>query len=163
MAEQTTIDQKGILMNTLCGADCVNCGYGANNHCKGCEATNGCPFGKQCFIHSYIKTGGIERFEQFKLQLIDEFNALDLPGMPRITELYALNGAFVNLAYPLPNGESVKLLDDRAVYLGNQVFCEFDDGDGEKCFGLVAGMDFLLVAEYGENCADPELLVFMKR
>lgn len=28
MAEQTTIEQKGMFMNTLCGADCVNCGYG---------------------------------------------------------------------------------------------------------------------------------------
>lgn len=57
----------------------------------------------------------------------------------------------------------VKLLDDNTVYLGNQVCCAFDDGDREKCFGLVAGMDFLLVAEYGENCADPELVVYKKR
>lgn len=150
-------------MKSLCGADCVNCGYGKGNGCKGCEASKGCPFGKQCFIHSYIKTGGIKSFEQFKLTLIDEFNNLDLPGMPEITELYALNGAFVNLAYPMPGGESLKLLDDNAVYLGNQVACEFDDGDGEKCFGLVAGIDFLLVAEYGENCADPELVVYLRR
>ncbi len=150
-------------MKSLCGADCSNCGYGKGNGCKGCEATNGCPFGKQCFIHSYIKTGGIESFEQFKLTLISEFNSLGIPGMPEITELYALNGAFVNLAYPMPNGERFKLLDDHAVYLGNQVCCAFDDGDGEKCFGLVAGMDFLLVAEYGENCADPELVVYLRR
>lgn len=157
------IKGEEIIMNSLCGADCSDCGYGKGNGCKGCEATDGCPFGKQCFIHSYIKTGGLKSFEQFKLMLMGEFNGLGVPGMPKITELYALNGAFVNLAYPMPNGEKVKLLDDNAVYLGNQVCCEFDDGDGEKCFGLVAGMDFLLVAEYGENCADPELLVFMKR
>ncbi len=150
-------------MKSLCGAECSSCGYGKECGCKGCSVTNGCPFGTRCFIHSYIETGGRECFEQFKQTLIGEFNSLGLPGMPEITELFALNGAFVNLAYPMPNGECVRLLDDNAVYLGTQVCCEFDDGDGERCFGLVAGMDFLLVAEYGENCADPELLIYRKR
>lgn len=83
--------------------------------------------------------------------------------MPKINELYALNGSYVNLAYPMPNGNSVKFLDDRDVYLGNQVECEFNDGEIIKCYGLVAGMDFLLVSEYGENCTSPELVVFKKR
>ena len=83
--------------------------------------------------------------------------------MPKINELYALNGSYVNLAYPMPNGNSVKFLDDRDVYLGNQVECEFNDGEIIKCYGLVAGMDFLMVSEYGENCTSPELVVFKKR
>lgn len=150
-------------MKSLCGADCENCGYGKDCGCKGCAEADGCPFGKQCFIYSCIKTGGIKAFEQLKLTLEGEFNGLGISGMPKITELYAMNGAFVNLAYPMPNGEEIKLLDDKSIYLCNQVECEINDGEVKKCYGLVAGADFLLVAEYGENCADPELIVYMKR
>lgn len=49
-------------MKSICGADCENCGYGKNLGCKGCENTNGCPFGKQCFIASYIKLSGTENY-----------------------------------------------------------------------------------------------------
>lgn len=148
-------------MRSICGADCVNCEM--NKACKGCIETNGCPFGAQCFIAKYIQTGGMENYEQFKQQLISEFNGLRLPGMPKITELYALSGAFVNLAYPLPSGDTVKLLDDKAIYLGNQVECEFNDGTINRCYGLVASPQFLLVCEYGENGADPEIVIFMRR
>ena len=98
-----------------------------------------------------------------KNQLIDEFNSLNIPGMPAINDLYAINGAYVNLAYPMPNGCEVKLLDAKEIYLCNQVECDFNDGELGKCFGLVSGMDFLLVAEYGENGAAPELVLFKKR
>ena len=148
---------------SICGADCTNCGFGKDNNCKGCVASEGCPFGKQCFIYKYIKTGGIENYEIFKKQLMDEFNSLNVPGMPKIEDLYAINGSYVNIAYPMPSGYEVKLLDDKEIYLCNQVECEFNDGELIKCFGLVAGMDFLLVAEYGENCTNPELIVFRKR
>lgn len=150
-------------MKLICGADCDNCGYGKAKTCKGCIETKGCPFGKQCFIAEYIKIGGVESYNFFKKSLINEFNSLNIPGMPRIDDLFPLNGAFVNLAYPMPNGNSVKLLDDNQIYLGNQAVCEFDDGDGERCFGLVAGMDFLLVSEYGENGTNPEIVVYKKR
>ena len=105
----------------------------------------------------------MKSYELFKKQLIDEFNALAVPGLPEIEELYPISGAYVNLAYPMPNGREIKLLDDDEVYLCSQAECEFNDGSLIKCFGLVAGADFLLVAEYGENCADPELIVFKKR
>ena len=49
------------------------------------------------------------------------------------------------------------------LYLGNQVECEFSDGTNQRCFGLVAGMDFLLVCEYGENGAEPEIVVYLRR
>lgn len=150
-------------MESICGADCSNCGYGKSKNCKGCKNTNGCPFGKQCFIAKYILTGGKENYEQFKNQLINEINSLNIPGMPKITSLNALNGSFVNLAYPMPNGNSIQLLDDNDIYLGNQVECEFYDGDEIRCFGVVANMDFILVSEYGQNGDNPEIIVYKKR
>lgn len=148
---------------SICGADCDNCGYGKNNGCKGCTESNGCPFGKKCFIAEYIKVGGTDAFNSFKAQLAEEFNSLGIPGMPKIEELFPLNGAYVNLEYPIPSGKSVKLLDDNNIYLGNQVECEFNDGEINRCYGLVAAPDFLLVSEYGVNGAEPELVAYRKR
>ena len=150
-------------MKSLCGADCDNCGYGKSNNCKGCVATKGCPFGKQCFIAKYILTGGMENYEIFKSRLINEINDLHIEGMPKIDSLNPLNGSFVNLAYPMPNGKSVKLLDDNDFYLGNQVECEFNDGEIIRCFGIVANMNFILVSEYGANGDNPELILYKRR
>ncbi len=148
---------------SVCGTDCGNCGYGKNNGCKGCTESKGCPFGKKCFIAEYINMGGEDSYNLFKDKLTEEFNSLNIPGMPKISELFPLNGEFVNLAYPMPNGSAVKLLDDNDIYLGNQVECKFNDDSLIKCFVLVAGMDFLLVCEYGENCTNPEIIVYKKR
>ena len=108
--------------------------------------------------YKYLDDGG--KFEEFKQQLIDEFNALNIDGMPRVEKLYALVGGYVNLEYTLPNGERVKFLDDNATYLGCQLECELG---GDRCFGILANMDFLLVCTYGENGADPELIIYKKR
>lgn len=83
--------------------------------------------------------------------------------MPKIKELFPLNGAFVNLEYPLSNGSTVKFLNNDEIYLGNQVECEFNDGELIRCFGLFAGMDFLLVSEYGSNGDNPEIVIYKKR
>ena len=155
--------REKMTMQAVCGADCGNCGYGKERLCRGCTVSKGCPFGKQCFLYQYIKVGGTKHYEQFKKQLLDEFHSLNIPGMPEIHELYAMNGSYVNLAYPMPNGTLVKLLDDNQIYLCNQVECNFSDGQTHRYYGLVAGMDFLMVSEYGANCADPELLVYRKR
>ena len=100
------------------------------------------------------------RFEAFKKQLIDEINALQIKGMPRLEKLNALVGSYVNLSYPLPSGLSVKFLDDQTTYLGNQL--EAQDGGG-RCFGVLANMEFILISTYGENGADPELVLYKKR
>ena len=150
-------------MESICGAECSNCGYGKNNNCKGCMQTKGCPFGKQCFIAKYILTGGKENYDIFKNQLIDEINDLHIPGMPRINDLNALNGSFVNLSYPMPNGKMVQFLDNNEIYLGNQVECEFNDGEIIRCFGILANMDFILVSEYGPNGNNPEIIIYKKR
>ena len=99
-------------------------------------------------------------FEAFKQQLIGEINDLHIEGMPKVEKLNALVGAYVNLAYPLPSGASVKFLDDGTTYLGTQLEPEFG---GERCFGVLASMDFILVATYGKDGVDPELVLYQKR
>ena len=108
----------------------------------------------------YKYLGGAERFAEFKQQLICEFNALHIEGMPKVETLNALVGKFINLEYRLPNGQIVKFLDDNATYLGNQLECTFG---GSRCFGIAANMEFLLVCTYEENGTNPELVIFKKR
>ena len=105
-----------------------------------------------------LSDGG--EFEQFKQKLIDEINALDIEGMPKVEKLNALVGSYVNLPFRLPNGNTVKFLDDGVTYLGNQLECEFG---GDRCFGVLANMDFILVCTYEENGKDPELVIYKKR
>ncbi len=100
------------------------------------------------------------QFEAFKKQLVDEINALGIEGMPKVQSLSALVGQFVNLEYPLPNGEKVKFLNDQTTYLGTQLECEFGGG---RCFGVLANMDFILIASYGKDGAEPELVLYKKR
>ena len=138
-------------MKSLCGADCANCQW--NSTCPGCTD-------EKCFIARYIKKDGREAYEEFKRTVIDEINSLDIPGMPKINELYALVGRYVNLEYPLPGDGTVKFLDDNSMYLGNQVECQDKEG---RCYGMIACVDFLLVCEYGENGADPEIVVYKRR
>jgi transcriptional regulator with XRE-family HTH domain len=99
-------------------------------------------------------------FEQFKQVLIDEINALQIEGMPKLEKLNALVGSFVNLEYRLPSGEYVKFLDDNTTYLGNQLEPLFG---GDRCFGVLANMDFILICTYGCEGADPELVLYKKR
>lgn len=108
----------------------------------------------------YAKIGGNEKLEEFEKQLIKEINDLHIEGMPRIETLNALVGAYINFEYILPNGRNVKFLDDNVTYLGNQLECEFG---GERCFGIVAGMEFILVCTYEANGANPEMVVYKKR
>ncbi len=100
------------------------------------------------------------QFEAFKQQLIDEINALHVEGMPELKTLNALVGSFVNLEYRLPSGQKVKFLDDGTTYLGNQLECEFG---GDRCFGVLANMDFILVCTYEAEGANPELVLYKKR
>lgn len=105
-----------------------------------------------------LSDGG--QFEKFKNQLIREFNELHIEGMPKVEKLNALVGSYVNLAYPLPSGEEVKFLKDEKTYLGNQLESEFG---GERCFGILADMDFLMVATYKKDGTAPELVLYKKR
>lgn len=100
------------------------------------------------------------QFEAFKKQLIKEINDLHIEGMPKVEKLNALVGKYVNLEYPLPNGKTVKFLDDQATYLGNQLECEFG---GDRCFGVLASMDFIMICTYDAKGAAPELVLYKKR
>ncbi len=100
------------------------------------------------------------QFEEFKRQLIREINDLHIEGMPKVEKLNALVGKYVNLEYVLPNGEKVKFLDDRKTYLGNQLESEFG---GERCFGVLADMDFIMICTYEDQGTNPELLLYKKR
>lgn len=108
----------------------------------------------------YEELGDDGEFEAFKKQLIEEINTLQIEGMPKVEKLNALVGQYVNLAYRLPNGAQVKFLDDGTTYLGNQLEPEFG---GDRCFGVLASMDFILVSTYGKDGADPELVLYKKR
>ena len=100
------------------------------------------------------------QFEAFKEKLIEEINALGIEGMPRVEKLNALVGRYVNLPYRLPSGASVPFLNDGVTYLGTQLESPLG---GERCFGVLANMDFILVSTYGAEGAAPELVLYKKR
>ncbi len=108
----------------------------------------------------YEELGDNGAFEEFKKLLIEEINALNIEGMPKLTNLNALVGSYINLEYRLPNGRTVKYLDDNTTYLGNQLECEFG---GNRCFGIAANMDFILICTYETNGENPELVIYKKR
>ena len=100
------------------------------------------------------------QFEAFKEQLIKQINDLHIEGLPKVEKLNALVGSYVNLGYPLPNGKTVKFLNDEITYLGNQLESEFG---GDRCFGVLANMDFIMISTYGPEGETPELVLYKKR
>lgn len=143
---------------TLCGLDCAQCP--GRETCPGCET-----LGKGCMLAQCAQKSACGQCRPFagacglKAQLIQEFNALGVPDMPKVTDLNALLGSYINQEYPLPGGRTVKLWDDSRVYLGNQL----EKQGSERCYGLAADENYLMVAEYGENGADPEIVVYKRR
>lgn len=136
---------------TYCGIDCCKeCNRLAE--CGGCEKCGGHPFGGSCVAERN------KDFSQLKQQLIDEINALGICGLI-VENLNLLTGAFVNLEYPLSNGTTVKFLNDKDIYLGNQI----EIPNSERCYGVVANEDFILVCEYACNGANPKLLLYKRR
>lgn len=91
-----------------------------------------------------------------KKVFIDEVNALGIRDL-HITNLYVLQGSFVNQAYNI-NGNEVKLLDDNATYWGNQVV-----KNDNRCYGIACCEKFILVSEYGKDGVDAELVMLKRR
>lgn len=156
--------KAGNTMKTICGIDCSVCGLKEN--CGGCKETNGHPFGGSCMIAECSNNNGCTECSKsyssvckLKAQLIEEFNALGIEDMEEVTNLNALSGSFVNLEYTLASGQTIKFWDDNRIYLGNQI-CK---KNSDRCYGLTADENYLLVCEYGENGTEPEIVVFKKR
>lgn len=148
---------------TLCGFDCTGCPL--KEHCAGCSATNGQPFGDTCVLalccrdHGCANCGNVFAMPcKLKDRLVAAFNALDIEDMEPVTDLTALRGAFVNLEYTLPGGQTVKFWNDNRIYLGNRV-CK---KNSDRCYGLAADEHYLLVCECSENGADAEIIVYKK-
>lgn len=142
-------------MKSICGIDCTNCEL--NNTCGGCQETNGHPFGADCIIATCYQKGP-EALSRFKAALIKAFRELHIEDMEEVTDFNALKGSFINLVYPLPNGQTVKLWDDNKIYLGNQLHKKGSD----RCYGIVADEKYLMVAEYGCGGSDAELVVWKR-
>ncbi len=92
-----------------------------------------------------------------KQQLIEEVNALGIKGLPKIKNLFVLQGSFINMEYTI-NGNKVKLLDDNATYWGTQV-----EIGPNRCFGIACDEHYILVSEYGKDGVDAELVVLKRR
>jgi transcriptional regulator with XRE-family HTH domain len=164
-----------VSINTLLGSPreliCECCGMPLDD-CNISKETNGNfneEYCKWCYADGeytldiwkrYVEIGGKEKLEEFKAQLINEFNTLlHIEGLPKVENLNVLSGEFINMEYTLPNGEKVKFLDDKQTYLGSQLESEVDG----RCFGIAGNMDFLLVCTYEENGENPELVIYKKR
>lgn len=164
-----------VSINTLLGSPrkliCKCCGMPLDDHTTSHETDGGFneEYCKWCYSDGeytldiwkkYAEIGGKEKLEEFKKQLIHEFNTLlHIEGLPKVEQLNVLSGEFINMEYMLPNGTKVKFLDDKQTYLGNQLESEY----GGRCFGIAANMDFLLVCTYEENGKNPELVIYKKR
>ena len=143
-------------MECYCGTDC--CARCGEKNCAGCVRTGGRPFGGQCVAAECVKRGGAQALAAMRAELVDKFNALGIAGL-RLEGLNLLHGAFVNLEYPLANGSCVKFLQDDKIYWGNQV----ETAGSDRCYGVVADEEMLLVCSYGCGGSDPELIVYKKR
>lgn len=152
------------MSHTICGVDCSKCGL--KDSCGGCIETNGHPFHGDCIVAMCCLNKGQENCSKcgdipckLKEQVIAEFNELGIKDMPEVKSLNELKGSFINLEYTLPSGQAVKMWEDDKIYLGTQI-CK---KDSNRCYGLTADENNLLVCEYGEGGSDAEIIVYKKR
>lgn len=142
---------------SICGQDCcTECARLVE--CSGCEKVKGHPFGGDCVAAKCVERGGCNALPDMKSNLINEINSLGIEGL-NVSELYLLNGNYVNLTYPLSNHTTVQFLNDKDVYFGSQI----EKADSDRCYGVVANEEFILVCEYGCDGTNPELLLYKRR
>ena len=96
-----------------------------------------------------------------KQQFIDEVNALGIPGL-HITNLYVLQGSFINQPYTIA-GNEVKIFDDNATYWGNQVVAPTREGEEARCYGIACSEEYISVSEYGKDGSDAKLIILKRR
>ena len=64
------------------------------------------------------------------------------------------------MAYRCQVVKKVKFLNDQSIYWGNQLECEFG---GDRYFGNLVGMDFIMTCTCEENWENLELLLWKNR
>ena len=89
-------------MKTICGIDCRECTH--KDNCKGCVETNGHPLGGECVAARCYQSGGEKCFLQYKKEVLDEVNFLQIKDMPPVTTLFLSpelekQGALPNIRY----------------------------------------------------------------
>ena len=146
------------MMKELCGTDCCKNCDALGKACAGCAETGGNPFGGGCVASACVNRGGIDAMRTEKETVLKEINALGVIPAD-VTDLFLLNGNYVNLAYPLASGQTAQFLDDKKIYWANQIEVTGSD----RCFGIVADESFILICTYGCNGADPELVLYKAR
>lgn len=142
-------------MKSICGIDCSQCQLRCD--CSGCSETNGQPYGEQCMVAMYCQKGA-DAFTKLKEKIITALNELKIPDMEPVTDLHALKGSFINLEYPLPNGQTVKFWNDNKIYLGNQLH----KAGSDRCYGVAADETHLLVSEYDAYGSNPKIIVLKR-
>jgi hypothetical protein len=94
-----------------------------------------------------------------KQKLIEEVNALGIADLPKIDNLFVLQGSFINQSYNI-HGNCIKLLNDNDSYWGNQVEKPGCEG---RCYGIACDEHYILVCEYGKDGTDAEIVLLKKR
>lgn len=152
------------MRNSICGLDCTGCELREN--CSGCAVTKGYPFSGGCVLAACCLGNGYEHCGEchkeqcrMKEQVMEEFRMLGIEDMEEITGLNACKGSYINLAYPFPGGQEVKLLDDEKIYLGNQLAKK----GSSRFYGIAADESCLLVSEYDADGSNAELIIYKKR
>lgn len=93
-----------------------------------------------------------------KEHLLNEIKKLDIKEFEKINSLNLLDGSYLNLEVELPSGAKVKLLDEDKKYYANQI-----DIDGsDKCYGVAADENYIVVYRYGCGGADAELILIKR-
>ena len=87
-------------------------------------------------------------------KLLAEIKKLGIKEFEKINSLNLLDGSYLDLEIELPNGTKAKLLDDNKKYYANQIDIENSD----KCYGVAADENFIIVYRYGCGGADAELI-----
>ena len=144
-------------MQTLCGLDCCDkCSL--LEECGGCCQTNGHPLGGSCVAAEVLARAGQEEVLRLQRAKMDEINGLGFPGL-HVDTLNLVIGRFINLAYPLPGGDTARFLKDHRVYWANQI----EIPGSEWCYGVVGDEEFLLVCRCSSRGQAPELLLYQQR
>ena len=94
-----------------------------------------------------------------KQKFIDEINALNIPDMPVIDNLFVLQGSFINLEYKM-NGNTFSVLDNEKSYWGTQVEKKNSNG---RCYGIACDEKYILISEYGKEGAGAEIVMLKRR